>query len=279
MNRLKRGLLAATGAAAAGTLAGIAFAGPAGAATGPAQYTTNSAGYVVTGANFENLTTTVGARSVAQYNATANKTGFGHGITLQSKQYTAALGISVYHGDNGPNPWDAAFALYNASSTTVPVASCLAGNNGGSGGVSCNASVSGEPGAFATGPVKLTLTYNPATNLLSFDATQTTTAGVNDFNGSINLGVTFGTPTTYFKTAEVGTTVDAPSSQPAQPRLLGKFSATSLISYSGVTGGVSHWTAHQQIATSDGTSAGTPLLSPTALSSHGHVFEVIDDQS
>ena len=267
-----------TAALAATAGLGIAFPAAAWAATGPAQYTTDSAGYVVTGANFENLTTTVGARSVAQYDGTANKTGFGHGITLQSKQYTAALGISVYNGDNGASPWDAAFALYGGTGTNL-LASCLAGNNGGSGGVTCNASVSGEPGAFAAGPVKLTLTYNPATNLLSFDATQTTTAGVNDFNGSINLGVTFGTPTTHFSTAEVGTTVDAPSAQPAQPHLLGKFSATSLTNYKGVIGGVSRWTASQQIATSDGTSAGTRLMTPTALSNHGHVFEVIDDQS
>lgn len=266
--------------AALAATAGLGIALPAGAsaATGPPKYTTDSAGYVVTGTNFKNLTTTVGARSVAQYNATANVTGFGHGITLQSKQYTAALGISVYNGDNGASPWDAAFALYDGTGTNL-LASCLAGNPGGSGGVNCNASVSGEPGAFAPGPVKLTLTYNPATNLLSFDATQTTSAGVNDFNGSINLGVTFNTPTTYFKTAEVGTTVNAPSAQPAQPQLLGKFSATSLTNYKGVTGGVSHWTASQQIATSNGTSTGTPLMSPTSLSNNGHVFEVIDDQS
>jgi hypothetical protein len=262
-----------TAALAATAGLGIAFPAAASAATGPPQYTTNSAGYVVTGTNFKNLTTTVGARSVTQYNSTANETGFGHGITLLSKQYTAALGISVYNGDNGASPWDAAFALYNSTGTEV--ASCLAGNPGGSGGVNCNASVSGEPGAFATGPVKLTLTYNPATNLLSFDATQST----NDFNGTINLGVTFGTPTTYFKTAQVGTTVDAPSAQPTQPQLLGKFSATSLTNYKGVIGGLSRWTASQQIATSDGTSAGTPLMSPTSLSNHGHVFEVIDDQS
>jgi hypothetical protein len=65
----------------------------------------------------------------------------------------------------------------------------------------------------------------------------------------------------------------------SQPHLLGKFSATSLTNYKGATGGVSRWTAGQQIATSDGTSAGTPLITPTALSNHGHVFEVIDDQS
>ena len=195
-----------TAALAATAGLGIAFPAAASAATGPAQYTTDSAGYVVTGANFENLTTTVGARSVAQYDGTANKTGFGHGITLQSKQYTAALGISVYNGDNGASPWDAAFALYGGTGTNL-LASCLAGNNGGSGGVTCNASVSGEPGAFAAGPVKLTLTYNPATNLLSFDATQTTTAGVNDFNGSINR-------TTVVRPA----TTPPPIGGPAQPR-------------------------------------------------------------
>lgn len=275
MNRLRRGLLAATGGAAAAlTLAGIPFAGPAGAAIGPTQYTTNSAGYVVTGSNYSTLTTTVGARSIAQYATTANESGFGHGITLQSKQYTVALGISVFHGEGGTSPWDAAFALYNASSATVPVASCLAGNNGGSTDT-CNASATGEPGAFTAGPVKLTISYNPATNVLTFHAVQ----GTNDFTGTENLGVDFGTPTTYFKTAEVGTTVDSPSAQPGQPQLLGRFSATSLTNYSGTSGGLSRWTAAKQIATSDGTPTGTPTLSPTALSNHGHVFEVIDDQS
>jgi hypothetical protein len=266
--KIKFALAGVSGAAALA----IGAAAPASAATGPAVYTTNSAGYVVTGANFEAVTTTVGARPVSQYNATANKTGFGHGVTLVSKQYTAALGISVFNGDNGTTPWDAAFALYNGSGNQV--AGCLAGNNGGSGGVNCNASVTGEPGAFAAGPVKMTISYNPATNLLSFDAAQ----GSNDFSGTINLGVQFGTPTTFFKTAEIGTTVDPPSSQPAQPQLLGKFTGTSLTSYTGHTAGLSAHTTHQQFATSDGTSSGTVLLSPTALSNHGHVFQVFDDQ-
>lgn len=280
MNRIRRGLLAVTGAAAAAlTLAGIAFAAPAGAATGPAQYTTNSAGYVVTGGNFKTVTTTIGLRTVAQYNKTANETGFGHGVTLVSKQYTVELGASVYQGDNGPSPWDAAFAVYQnpVTSSSVPVASCLAGNPGSTTMDTCNASVTGEPGAFAPGQATLSITYNPATNLLSFDASQGGSA--NDMNGSVNLGAHFGTPTTYFKTAEIGTTVDPPSTQPGQPQLLGKFTATSLTSYSGTMAGLGHWTDHQQIATSDGTSAGTPLLSPTALSNHGHVFEVVDDQS
>ena len=264
-----------TAALAATAGLGTAIPAAASAATGPAQYTTDSAGYVVTGTNFANLTTTVGARSVAQYNGTANVTGFGHGITLQSKQFTAELGISVFNADSGTSPWDAAFALYDGTGTNR-LASCLAGNNGGSPNMSsCNASVSGEPGAFAPGPVKLTLTYDPVAKLLSFDAVQ----GANDFNGSINLGTAFGTTTTRFNTAEVGTTVLAPSNQPMQPQLLGKFTGTSLTNVNGATGGVSRWTASQQFATSNGTSTGTRLMSPTALSNHGHVFEVIDDQS
>jgi hypothetical protein len=221
----------------------------------------DTAGYQVTGAQIRYVQTTVYARSLGQYNATMGA-GFGHGITLASSKYTVSLGISVFKGETATSPWDAAFDVTNTSDGSQ-VGGCLAGNASGTGGVTCNTSVSGEPGAFAPGNVTYSLYYNKANGVLSFDAFQ----GSNDFHGFINVGTGLS-----FNRASVGSTLADPSSvtPPAAQQLLGRFSNTILTNYKGnhftLTG---PWTTSKVQATGPGS---VKIAIPSALTSGGAGF-------
>jgi hypothetical protein len=245
-------------AATAGTVA-LSLAGTA--ASAATISTKDTAGYQVSGAQIRYVQTTIYARSLAQYNATMGA-GFGHGITLTSSSKTVSLGISVYQGETASSPWDAAFDVTNTSDGSQ-VGSCLAGNASGTGGVVCNTSTSGEPGAFAPGNVTMSVYYNKANGVLTFDAYQ----GSNDFHGFITVGTGLS-----FNVASVGTTLADPTSvtPPASAQLLGRFTGTVLTNYKGtqytLTG---PWTTSKVQATGPGS---VKIATPSALTSGGAAF-------
>jgi hypothetical protein len=249
--------ITAAALAAAGGLS-LAVAGAAGAST---ITTTGTAGYQVSGAQFRYFQTTVYARSVAQYDATMGA-GFGHGITLTSGVYTLSLGISVYQGDVSASPWDAAFDVTKTADGSQ-VGGCLAGNPSGTGGVTCNTSVTGEPGAFAPGNVTLSIFYNTSNGVVSFSATQ----GTNSLHGTFTAGTGIS-----FRQADAGTTLADPSTvtRPSSAQLMGRFTGTRLTNYKGnhftLTG---PWLTQKVQATTAGS---VKLLTPSALSDGGADF-------
>jgi hypothetical protein len=250
--------LGAAALLAVGGLASVVGAAAgAGAATGSTIATKDTTGYQVSGAQFRYVKTTVYGRAVAQYTSdfpVAN-TGFGHAVMLASSKFIVTMGVSVYNGDNGPDPWDAAFAVTDTS-TGAKVGGCLAGNPSGTGGVTCNTSVTGEPGAFAPGNITLSIYYNPANRVVSFDAYQ----GSNDFHGFFNAGVGLS-----FSKASAGTWLGQPSSvhQPWPAQLLGRFSGTVLTNYKGRRFGlVGSFTTSRVQATGPGS---VVIAKPSAL--------------
>lgn len=251
----------ATALVTAATAGAVAMSLVGTAASAGTISTTNSAGYQVSGAQIRYVQTTVYARSLAQYNATMGA-GFGHGITLTSSSKTVSLGISVYQGETASSPWDAGFDVTNTSGGSQ-VGGCLAGNASGTGGVVCNTSTTGEPGAFAPGNVTMSVYYNKINGVLSFDAYQ----GSNDFHGFINLG-----PGLSFNVVNVGTTLANPASvkPPASAQLLGRFTGTVLTNYLGrqytLTG---PWTTSKVQATGPGS---VKIATASALSSGGAAF-------
>ena len=259
---IKRLAVAAAAVTAAATAAALITAGAAGATTGTRIYTSDSAGYAATSGQFRYIQGTVYGRAVAQYNSVMGS-GFGHGVTLTSSKYTISLGVSVYPGDNGPNPWDAAFSVDNTGGSHV--GGCLAGNPAGTGGVTCNTSVSGEPGAFAPGYITLDIYYNVNSGLVTFEAYQ----GSNTMHGSFEAG-----PGLSFSQASIGTSLADPSSvTPSGTQLLGSFSNVTLTTYSGSRSGLSSWwTHHKEIATTDGTSKSKVVSYPSDLRNSGTGF-------
>ena len=129
--------------------------------------------------------------------------------------------------------------------------------------MTCNTSVSGEPGAFAPGNVTYSVYYNKANGDLDFDAYQ----GSNDFHGFANVGAGLS-----FNVASVGTTLADSTSvtPPASAQLLGRVSGTVLTNYKGnhftLTG---PWTTSAIQATGAGT---VKIATATALSSGGAAF-------
>ncbi|MBO0771445.1 MAG: hypothetical protein J2P35_08305 [Actinobacteria bacterium] len=260
---IKRLAAAAAAVTTAATAAALITAGTAGAATGTRMYTKDSAGYAATGGQFRYIQGTVYGRAVAQYDSVMGS-GFGHGVTLTSSKYTISLGVSIYPGDNGTNPWDAAFSVDN-SDGSGHVGGCLAGNNGGTGGVTCNASVTGEPGAFHPGYITLDIYYNVNSGLVTFEAYQ----GSNTMHGSFEAG-----PGLSFSKASIGTTLADPSTvTPSGTQLLGSFSNVALTTYSGSRSGLSSWWEHHKvIATTDGSSKGKVVSYPSDLRNSGTGF-------
>lgn len=252
------------------TAAALITAGAAGASSGDRIYTTDTAGFAATGGQFRYIEGTVYGRAVAQYN-TVMGSGFGHGVTLTSSKYTITLGVSIYPGDNGPNPWDAAFSVDNTNGSHV--GGCLAGNNGGTGGVTCNASVTGEPGAFAPGYITLDIYYNVNSGLVTFEAYH----GSNDMHGSFEAG-----PGLSFRQASIGTTLASPSSvtAPSADMLLGSFSNVKVTTYSGTHSGlISWWTRHKEVASADGTEGGNVITYPSNLRNSGTGFSTYLDSN
>jgi hypothetical protein len=267
---IKRLAAAAAAVTTAATAAALITAGTAGAATGNRIFTKDTAGYAATGGQFRYIQGTVYGRAVAQYNSVMGS-GFGHGVTLTSGKYTISLGVSIYPGDNGANPWDAAFSVdYTAGSH---VGGCLAGNNGGTGGVTCNASVTGQPGAFAPGYITLDIYYNKNSGLVTFEAYQ----GSNDMHGSFTAGTGLS-----FSKASIGTSLADPATTaanaPSADQLLGSFGNVALTTYSGSRSSLSSWWTHsKEVATSGGTESGDTIAYPSNLRGGGTGFSTYLD--
>lgn len=268
---IKRLAAAAAAVTTAATAAALITAGTAGAATGTRNFTTASSGYTATGGQFRYIQGTVYGRSVAQYNPVMGS-GFGHGVTLTSSKYTISLGVSIYPGDNGPNPWDAAFDVTKTSDGSQ-VGSCLAGNPAGTGGVTCNTSVTGEPGAFKPGYITLNIYYNVNSGLITFEAYQ----GSNDMHGSFEAGTG-----RSFGQASIGTTLASPATTaanaPSADQLLGSFGNVALTTYSGSRSSLSSWWTHsKEVATKDGSESGDTIAYPSNLRDGGAGFSTYLD--
>jgi hypothetical protein len=227
-------------------------------------FTPDTAGYALTGGNFSNMNVSVFGNPVAGYSPYFPLgTGFGHELVLVNGTYTFTLSVSIFNGNTSLAPWDTAFDVTRTVGG-AQVGSCLAGNPSGTGGVVCNNSVTGEPGAFVPGPIGLHLAYDPTSGLVSFSARNVTSADT--LHGSFDAG-----PGLHNGFAEVASRVSSPSTitQPAASVLLGRFTSFTISTTNGAHGTLNNWTRHEVLGTLPGND---PLVTPNPPYSGGSAF-------
>ena len=223
----------------------------ASAGTSPAVFSTEQAGYAVTHAHFQEVNGTVFLRNPAGFiSAFATDAGPGLSVQLWGNDVLSA-GVSTYNGAPSTAPYDAAFVVFNAS-THAEIGSCLAGNPAGTGGVTCNTSVTGEPGAFPAGAsITEKITYNRVTGVVSFSIG----AGTNVLSGTFtDTGDSFGQARVGGELASTPWAVPSGYTPPASDTELARIGPVTLVSNTGHRAGLtnSYWTASPVIATGPG---------------------------
>lgn len=240
---------AAVPAAAAAILLGTAP--PVSAAIGPRAYTTDSAGYSMTHAQFG----TVQFRYVQDT------------VYLRSPARFAAI-------DDGIS-WETHLSGTGANGQPVQVNLIIGGDPQTQSGYRASADVNGGSltgvgsTAFPAGhSVTESIYYNRATGLVTVTA--------NDGSGDSYVAfapvgaVSFGQASVYG-----GFDPGSSFSAPAAPVKLGSFSNFTVTTGSGHRGTIARWYAHSKVfATSDGTASGVVRAAPSDLSSSGNAFSV-----
>jgi len=247
----------------------LALAGPAAAATGPAYFSPEQAGYVATGARFEYVQSTV---HLPDASAFASEFGaYGVSVQLWTGSRVVVLGMS---NTTTAGSYSAAAAVYNRTSKSL-ICSTAA-----SGGQACpnvgsrwtDGSVSYAPGDDVT----LTIFYDRSAGVVHFFADDDTT-GVELFYG----GYAPGTGQTYSQ-ARVGAEFGASPwgsftyAAPAAETHLVTFQDSVLVTYSGSVSSLrSTWTRHKISATSNGSATGTVQVRSSNLANGGANFDVL----
>lgn len=264
-------LMRAAALAGAAVLAGAAAlaggsAGVASAATGATIPTVEQAGYAATGAQFQNVQTTVYLRNPAQY---ASEIGsYGLSVQLWSASRLLVLGVS---DTTASSPFSPAVAVFN------PATKALVCSTAGSGSQQCP----GTPANWANGSVSykaghtvtLRAAYNKTLGTVHFVVRDVTAGTSSGFTYDVGTGVSF-------NQARVGTEFgatpwSAPSPSYSPPKAAAKlaaFTASQLTSYSGHQASFeSWWTARAVVMTGPGS---VIEAAPTALANSGANFNV-----
>jgi len=246
----------------------LALAAPAAAATGPAFYSPEQAGYVATGANFQYVQSTVRLPDASAF--ASEVAGFGVSVHLRTPYRVVVLGVS---NSTTAGNYNAAGAVFNRT-THALICSTAA-----SGAQLCphvgtrwtDGSVSFAPGDLVT----LAIAYDRAAGVDHFYVDDETT-GVELFYS----GYAPGTGQTYNQ-ARVGAEFAAGPwgsftyNAPATETNLVTFQDSFLVTYSGSQSSFSSWWSHHKIlATSNGTSTGAVEVRPHNLFNFGANFGV-----
>jgi hypothetical protein len=254
----------------AGTLAGVAvlavtgLAGMASAATGPTVATVEQAGYAATGAQFDNVQTSVYLRKPAQYASEVG--GYGLSVQLWAANQLMVLGVS---GSTSTSPFSPAAAVFN------PATKALTCSTAGSGTQQCPGTpanwTSGSVSYPAGDTVTLQVSYSRSLGAVHFVVRDDTTGTSSGFTYDVGTSVSF---TQARVGAEFGATPwSTPAYNPPTAAVkLAAFTGTSLTSYSGHTASLlSWWTASQVKMTGPGS---VVEAAPSGLDSTGASFSV-----
>jgi hypothetical protein len=258
-----------TAAAAAALAVPLAAALPAAASTGPrtfASCATNDggacAGYIASGAQFQQIRDTAFLRKPSQYAAITNGIGWQDSLRAGTT-WDAIVGIS-----NSTSPvgavWSPAFLIYHngalepGAPDTNNAQWCPAGG-------SCQSASLG--GGFPLGDtVTETVTYARAEGTVNVAARD---AAGNLFKGffPVGTGISFGQAR-----IEAGYGTFTP---PAASTRLVRITGAGVTLYNGNKFSLSAWFVHnKELATSNGTGSGTLQASPTDLENGGTAFNV-----
>ena len=258
--------------AAAGLV--LTSVGMASASIGAPVYALEQAGYEATGGHFTHVQTTITLPASTSRFISNFGTGTGPGLSVQlwGTHDILLLGVSTSNGAPSSAPWDASFAVLNTT-TRSEIASCLAGNNGGTGGVTCDASTVGPPGAYASG-AKITesVSYDPANGVVTFSIGDGTSGNL--FDGTyVDTSDTFGAAYVNGELATSPFSSPAHYTPPASPVTVARFTGIKITTVSGRHGTMlGPWVTHTVTATTTGTSTGGVLALPGPLSRLGNAF-------
>lgn len=240
---------AAVPAVAAATLTGAVS--PASAATMPRAYTTGSAGYGMSHAQF-------GSVQFRYVKAS---------VYLRPPARFAAIDDEV--------SWQTELSGIGASGQPVQVSLIIGGDPQTQGGYHASAHVNGGTltgvGSTAFPPghsVTESIYYNRASGMITVRASDG--SGVSYVAFAPVGTVSFGQASVYG-----GFDPGASFTAPAAPVKLGSFSGFTVTTGSGHRGTIARWYAHHKVfATSDGTASGVLRAEPTDLSAGGSAFSV-----
>ncbi len=260
MNLLARAATFAGAAALAVT--GLVVTGRAVSAATVA--TVEQAGYAATGAQFDNVQTSVYLRKPAQYASEVG--GYGLSVQLWAANQLMVLGVS---DSTSASPFSPAAAVFN------PATKALTCSTAGSGAQQC----AGTPANWTSGAVSypagdtvtLQLSYSQSLGTVHFVVRDDTAGTSSGFTYDVGTSVSF---TQARVGAEFGATPwSTPTYNPPTAAVkLAAFTGTSLTSYSGHTATLdSWWTASQVKMTGPGS---VVEAAPSGLDRTGANFSV-----
>lgn len=250
--------------AGAAVLAVTGLVGTASAATRSTVATVEQAGYAATGAQFDNVQTSVYLRKPAQY--ASEVSGYGLSVQLWAANQLMVLGVS---DSTGTSPYSPAAAVFN------PATKALTCSTAGSGAQECPGTpanwTSGSVSYPAGDTVTLQVSYTKSLGTVHFVVRDGTTGTSSGFTYDVGTSVSF---TQARVGAEFGATPwSTPTySPPTAAVKLAAFTGTSLTSYSGHTASLlSWWTASRVEMTGPGS---VVEAAPSGLNSTGADFSV-----
>lgn len=242
-------------------ISGLAFmAGPASAATGPARFSIEEAGYVATGAHFRYVQTVVTLPNAADFASQVG--GYGVSVHLWSGNRVLVLGVS---DTTTTSPYSAGVAVFDRSTHNLI---CATANNtcpnvGAAWLDSRNQFPAGDTVLISEfysrtqGFDRFTVSDQTAGHSLTFTLKDTTS----ELYGQARVGAEFGcTPWAACGGGQVAYTPPPPPE-----KHLVTFTNTRLTTYSGLkTSLIAPWTHSKLFMTKDGTS-----LTPIEVAPHG----------
>lgn len=262
------------GVALAAASAGLALtAGGASAGSGAPFETQEQAGYAATGAQFRFVSTTIYLRNAAAYAAYVD--GYGYSVQMWTATREITLGVS---DSTSASPYSPAMAVFDRSQLAPNDLVC---STAASGTQLCPGTpanwTSGSVSYPAGDTVTLSLFYDRSSGLVHATVTDKT-AGT---SSSVSYDLGTGASVKQVRAgAEFGDA--APWDQanfrftaPSSPIKLGRFTGSTLTSYSGHTASFdSWWTRHGVIMAGPGGPPGFPLVAPSLLTNSGQDFNV-----
>jgi hypothetical protein len=246
----------------------IMAAGSAAAATGPAYYSPEQAGYIATGARFSTVESTITLPDASKF--AKEVAGFGVSVQLWTRYRVVVLGVSnsTISGD-----YSAAVAVYRRSTRS------LICSTAGSGSHLCphvpsgwtDGSLSFHPGDTVT----LFTFHDPGSGYQLFQVDDETTGKSLLYHGySPGAGKVYTQARVGAEFASSPWDRFAYTPPGAETRLV-TFRDSLLQTYSGrVSSFFASWTRHQVVATSNGKSSGTVKVRPHNLWNKGQNFSV-----
>ncbi len=248
--------------------------GTAVASSGPAIYASEQAGYAVTGAHFQSITTTFKLPDASQF--AKNIGTMTDSVQLWSANYILVAGVTTCTSHNcmaggKPSPgskWVFTASVWQYSSNILQ---------------SLDFSVNFYRELSPGDTVTISISYGRSADHFHVD----------DQTTGVKWNATHPDPGDTFKQGRAGVEFSAPAAgQPVTPSswgspvggfkppssetLLQAFSATTLTTTTGVTHSLSYasWAHHIVYLTSDGTSGGSIEATPHGLGNSGHNFSV-----